>query len=154
MSERALCFGLVVEFKATVQWMKGEVFDNGPGPVGCLSPKPAAAPERTVSRQSFHFQQLKVIIHSQGWWNAPTSDTGPMFKHICQINNLWGRSLTVQATSHLYITHGRTQNNFHLCFSDLATSLFQLFLFYIFCWSISVHKQTLFQIFNVNFINL
>lgn len=55
---------------------------------GCLSPKPASGAESTISPQSFHFQQLKVIIHSQGWRNARTSGAGPIFKHISQLNNL------------------------------------------------------------------
>ncbi len=55
---------------------------------GCLSSKLASGAESTISLQSFHSQQLKVIIHSQGWRN--TSGAAPIFKHISQLNDLWG----------------------------------------------------------------
>lgn len=53
----------------------------------CLSPKPTSGAESAISPQNFHFQQLKVISHSQGWRNAPTSGANPIFKHVSQLSN-------------------------------------------------------------------
>lgn len=82
------------------------------GRAGCLSSKPASGAERTISLQSFHIQQLKVIIHSQGWRNAQTSGAVPIFKHISQLN-LWG---TVTKTA-------RFLTNQALCLSTLEKQL-------------------------------
>lgn len=74
----------------------GESSDAGSGipqrarRAGRLSSKPASGAESTISLQSFHSQQLKVIIHSQGWRNAPTSGAGPMAKHISQLKQPLG----------------------------------------------------------------
>lgn len=74
-------------------WRERESSDAGSGipqrarRAGCLSSKPGpGVADSTISQQSFHFQQLKVIIHSQGWRNARTSGAGPILKHISQLD--------------------------------------------------------------------
>lgn len=90
MSVQGLYFCVVVECKVTAERDAGSGIPQRARRAGCISSKPASGAESTISLQSFHFQQLKVIIHSQGWRNAWTSGASPIFKHISQLNNLWG----------------------------------------------------------------